>query len=266
MSDILNRILEVKGTEIEEAKRQLPFTALKQQVEDNPLLRQNRRRFAEAIRRSIGDGGAAVIAEVKKASPSKGIIRSDFHPARIAKSYEKHGATCLSVLTDITFFQGHPTYLQEAKDACMLPVLRKDFIVDSYQVYQAAAWGADCILLIVAALSDAKMAELEACAFGLGLDVLVESHSPQELERALKLKTPLMGINNRDLRTFETSIQHTLDMLPMVPTDRIVVTESGIRTPDDVAVMRNNQVNAFLVGEAFMRVAEPGEELERLFA
>ena len=148
----------------------------------------------------------------------------------------------------------------------MLPVLRKDFIVDPYQVYQAAAWGADCILLIVAALSDAKMAELEACAFGLGLDVLVESHNPQELERALKLKTPLMGINNRDLRTFETSIQHTLDMLPMMPADRIVVTESGIRTPGDVAVMRSHDVNTFLVGEAFMRVAEPGQELERLFA
>ncbi len=266
MSDILRRILEVKAVEIAEARQQLPFTALQQQVESNQSLRQNRRSFEGALRARIAEGKAGVIAEVKKASPSKGIIRPDFKPAEIARSYERHGATCLSVLTDRQFFQGDPAYLEQARSACQLPVLRKDFMVDPYQVYQAASWGADCILLIVAALSDVQMQELEACAHGLGLDVLVESHSPEELERALRLKTPLIGINNRDLRTFETSIQHTLDMLPMLPGDRLAVTESGIRTREDVQVMRQHGVHAFLVGEAFMRVPEPGGELARLFA
>lgn len=266
MSDILRRILEVKAVEIAEAKRQLPFAALQRQVENNQSLRQDRRSFEGALRAKITEGRAGVIAEVKKASPSKGVIRPDFHPAEIARSYEGHGAACLSVLTDKQFFQGDPSYLEQARSACLLPVLRKDFMVDPYQVYQAAAWGADCILLIVAALSDAQMQELEACAHGLGLDVLVESHSPEELERALRLKTPLIGINNRDLRTFETSIQHTLDMLPMLPEDRLAVTESGIRTREDVQVMRQHGVHAFLVGEAFMRVPEPGRELARLFA
>ncbi len=264
--DILNKILEVKAVEIAEAKQQQSLADLQQQVESDSALHQNHRGFEKTLRMKIAEGKAAVIAEVKKASPSKGIIRPDFHPDDIARSYEKHGAACLSVLTDITFFQGAPAYLGQARNACSLPVLRKDFIIDPYQVYQAAAWGADCILLIVAALADVQMAELEACAHGLGLDVLVESHNPAELERALRLKTPLIGINNRDLRTFETSIQHTIDMLPMVPEDRLVVTESGIRTREDVAAMRQHQVNAFLVGEAFMRGPEPGEELARLFA
>ena len=254
MSDILNKILGVKAQEIAEAKKQISPEALRQQVESDPALKQPRRGFEKSLRAKIAEGKAAVIAEVKKASPSKGIIRPDFHPAQIAKSYEAYGAACLSVLTDIQFFQGAPEYLKEARAACSLPVIRKDFIVDPYQVYQAAAWGADCILLIVAALQDTQMAELEACAHALGLDVLVESHNPQELERALKLNTPLMGINNRDLRTFNTSIQHTIDMLPMLPEDRLVVT------------MRSNNVNAFLVGEAFMRAPEPGEELAKLFA
>lgn len=266
MSDILNKILGVKAQEIAEAKKQISPEALRQQVESDPALKQPRRGFEKSLRAKIAEGKAAVIAEVKKASPSKGIIRPDFHPAQIAKSYEAYGAACLSVLTDIQFFQGAPEYLKEARAACSLPVIRKDFIVDPYQVYQAAAWGADCILLIVAALQDTQMAELEACAHALGLDVLVESHNPQELERALKLNTPLMGINNRDLRTFNTSIQHTIDMLPMLPEDRLVVTESGIRTREDVLTMRSNNVNAFLVGEAFMRAPEPGEELAKLFA
>ncbi len=266
MSDILKKILGVKAQEIAEAKKLISPEALRQQVENDPACRQPRRGFEKSLRAKIAQGKAAVIAEVKKASPSKGIIRPDFHPAQIAKSYETHGAACLSVLTDIQFFQGAPEYLKEARAACSLPVIRKDFIVDTYQVYQAAAWGADCILLIVAALEDAQMAELEACAHSLGLDVLVESHNPQELERALRLKTPLMGINNRDLRTFNTSIQHTIDMLPMLPEDRLVVTESGIRTREDVMTMRSNNVNAFLVGEAFMRAPEPGEELAKLFA
>lgn len=266
MSDILHRILEVKQAEIAEARQQRSFAALQHQVESNEALWQNRRSFVRALRTKIAAGRAGVIAEVKKASPSKGIIRPDFHPGEIARSYEGHGAACLSVLTDIQFFQGNPDYLKQARAACSLPVLRKDFMIDPYQVYQAASWGADCILLIVAALSDAQMQELEACAHGLGLDVLVESHSPEELERALRLKTPLIGINNRDLRTFETSIQHTLEMLPMLPSDRLAVTESGIRTREDVQVMRQHGVHAFLVGEAFMRVPESGEELARLFA
>ena len=266
MSDILKKILSVKAQEIAEAKKLISPEALRQQVGNDPACRQPRRGFEKSLRAKIAQGKAAVIAEVKKASPSKGIIRPDFHPAQIAKSYEKHGAACLSVLTDIQFFQGAPEYLKEARAACSLPVIRKDFIVDPYQVYQAAAWGADCILLIVAALEDTQMAELEACAHTLGLDVLVEFHNPQELERALKLKTPLMGINNRDLRTFNTSIQHTIDMLPMLPEDRLVVTESGIRTREDVLTMRQNNVNAFLVGEAFMRAPEPGEALAELFS
>ncbi len=266
MSDILHKILEVKAIEAAEAKRRLPFSVLQQQVGRNLSLKENRRSFESALRGKIAKGRAGVIAEVKKASPSKGVIRSDFKPVEIAKSYEKHGAACLSVLTDIQFFQGSPAYLEQARTACSLPVLCKDFIVDSYQVYQAATWGADCILLIVAALSDTQMAELEACAFELGLDVLVESHNPEELERALRLKTPLIGINNRDLRTFRTSIQHTLEMLPIVPEDRLVITESGIRTREDIQFMRHQGVHAFLVGEAFMRASEPGEELARLFA
>lgn len=266
MSDILNKILSVKKNEIEEAKQKLPFAALRAQVDSDTGIIQNRRHFEGALRKKIAAGSSAVIAEVKKASPSKGIIREQFYPAEIARSYEKHGAACLSVLTDKQFFKGAPDYLVEARNACSLPVLRKDFIIDPYQVYEAAAWGADCILLIVAALEDRQMVELEACASGLGMNVLVEIHSAEELERALALKTALLGINNRDLKTFRTSIQNTIDLLPGLPEDKLVVTESGILKKEDVVRMREAGVNAFLVGEAFMRAKEPGEELARLFA
>ncbi len=266
MPDILNRILSVKKTEIEDAKRKQSFAALQASVDRDISIRQNRRHFEGALREKIAMGTSAVIAEIKKASPSKGIIRELFYPAEIAKSYEKHGAACLSVLTDKSFFKGDPNYLIEAKTACSLPVLRKDFIVDPYQVYEAAVLGADCILLIVAALEDTQMAELEACAFELGLHVLVEVHNANELDRALKLKTTLIGINNRDLKTFKTTIQNTINLLPGLPKDRLVVTESGILQRDDVLRMREVGVNAFLVGEAFMRAKEPGEALAELFA
>ncbi len=266
MSDILNKILSVKKVEIEEAKRKQSLAVLQARVENDAGIRKNRRHFEGALRAKIAAGLSAVIAEVKKASPSKGIIREAFYPSEIAKSYEKYGAACLSVLTDREFFKGSPDYLAEAKEACSLPVLRKDFIIDPYQVYEAALWGADCILLIVAALENSQMIELEACAAGLGMNVLVEVHNAGELERALELKTALLGINNRDLRTFKTSIRNTIDLLPGLPENRLVVTESGILHRDDVLKMREAGVNAFLVGEAFMRAREPGEELAKLFA
>jgi indole-3-glycerol phosphate synthase len=224
------------------------------------------RDFEGAMRRKIAAGQAAVIAEVKKASPSKGVLREDFIPADIAQSYAAHGAACLSVLTDKQFFQGSNDFLKQARASCDLPVLRKDFMVDAYQVYEARAIGADCILLIAACLDDAHMAELEAVARSLDMAVLVEVHDRAELERALRLKTRLVGINNRNLRTFEVSLQTTLDMLPDVPADRLLVTESGILSSADVKRMREANVNAFLVGEAFMRAPEPGEALAALFA
>ena len=224
------------------------------------------RGFVEAIKARINSGESAVIAEIKKASPSKGVMRDNFKPAEIAVSYENGGASCLSVLTDIDFFQGCDEYLQQARSACSLPVLRKDFMIDAYQVYEARAMGADCILLIVAVLDDAQLSELAELAHQLGMDVLVEVHDAEELQRALHLNTTLVGINNRDLRTFETSLQTTLSLLATIPDDRIVVTESGIHTPADVALMRDNNVHAFLVGEAFMRVDEPGEKLKALFS
>ena len=223
------------------------------------------RDFTGALRAKIAAGKAAVIAEVKKASPSKGVLREHFVPAEIAASYAAEGAACLSVLTDEQFFQGSATYLQQARAACSLPVLRKDFMVDQYQVYEARAMGADCILLIAACLDDAQMADLEACAQSLGLAVLVEVHDGAELDRALKLKTPLVGINNRNLRTFEVTLDTTLGLLPRVPADRLLVTESGILGPADVHRMRDADVNAFLVGEAFMRAPEPGVALRALF-
>lgn len=218
------------------------------------------------MRAKIGAGQAAVIAEIKKASPSKGVLRVDFIPADIAQSYAEFGAACLSVLTDKQFFQGSVDYLKQARASCNLPVLRKDFMIDAYQVYEARAMGADAILLIAACLDDAQMAEMEAVARSLDMAVLVEVHDRAELERALKLKTRLVGINNRNLKTFEVSLQTTLDMLPDVPADRLLVTESGIQTPEDVRRMREAKVNAFLVGEAFMRSSEPGEALAKLFA
>jgi indole-3-glycerol phosphate synthase len=263
MSDILNKILAVKADEVAAAKQSRSLHSLRSEVESKA--RDRLRGFEASLRGKIAAGRAGVIAEVKKASPSKGILRADFDPAQIAISYAEHGAACLSVLTDVQFFQGAPDYLRQARAACEIPVLRKDFMVDPYQVYQARFWGADAILLIVSALDHGLMAELEACAHELGMDVLVEVHDGDELDAALKLKTRLLGINNRNLRTFETSLQNTLALLPRIPKDKLVVTESGILNADDVKRMRDADVHAFLVGEAFMRAPDPGVELERLF-
>ncbi|MEC4721463.1 indole-3-glycerol phosphate synthase TrpC [Noviherbaspirillum sp. CPCC 100848] len=266
MSDILNNILDVKRDEVAAAKKQRDLASLRRDVESDNAARSGLRGFEASLRAKIAAGDAGVIAEVKKASPSKGVIRADFRPAEIAASYAEHGAACLSVLTDVQFFQGTPEYLQQARAACTIPVLRKDFMIDPYQVYEARSWGADCILLIVAALDHGLMAELEACAHELGMGVLVEVHDGDELDAALKLKTRMVGINNRNLRTFETSLQTTIGLLPRIPADRLVVTESGILAPDDVRQMRDANVHAFLVGEAFMRAENPGAELQRLFA
>ena len=262
MSDILNRILETKRTEVAAAIAAKPLA----QLRDEAHAASAPRDFAGSIHARITADKAAVIAEIKKASPSKGVIREDFRPAEIARSYERGGAACLSVLTDAPYFQGSADYLREARAACALPVLRKDFMIDPYQVYEARAMGADCILLIVAALDLAQMHVLEDLAHELGMAVLVETHDAAELELALQLDTPLIGINNRNLRTFEVSLQTTLDLLPKIPDDRCVVTESGIFTPEDVALMRSHDVHTFLVGEAFMRQPDPGAELARVFA
>lgn len=262
MSDILNKIIATKHEEVA-AARALKSLAL---LEAEAAVQAPTRDFVGAIRRKIANGQAAVIAEVKKASPSKGIIRANFQPADIARSYAAHGAACLSVLTDRPYFQGAPEYLQAARAACDLPVLRKDFMVDAYQVAEARAMGADCILLIAAALSLPQMQALEQQALDYGMAVLVEVHNGEELDAALQLQTPLLGINNRNLRTFEVSLQTTLDLLARIPAERIVVTESGILKPEDVSLMRAHAVHAFLVGEAFMRADEPGIELARLFA
>ena len=261
MSDILNTILARKAEEIAERSARVPLAELVARVGDASPVRG----FANALHERIATGDAAVIAEVKKASPSKGVIRPDFRPAEIAMSYEFGGAACLSVLTDVDFFQGADAYLQQARDACTLPVLRKDFTVDPYQVYEARVLGADCILLIVAALDDNQLVELSSLAMHLEMDVLVEVHDIDELERALQVPVPLIGINNRNLRTFEVSLEATLSMKDAVPKDRLLVTESGIVVAEDVATMRAAGVNAFLVGETFMRAEEPGEALRQLF-
>jgi indole-3-glycerol phosphate synthase len=265
MSDILDKILAVKADEVAAAKKHRSLASLRSEVEADAEARRKLRGFEASLRKQIAAGNAGVIAEVKKASPSKGILRADFKPANIAESYARHGAACLSVLTDVNFFQGDVEYLKQARAACEIPVLRKDFMIDMYQVYEARAMGADAILLIVAALDHGLMAELEACAHELGMDVLCEVHDGDELTAGLKLKTPLMGINNRNLRTFETTLQTTIGLLDRVPADRLVVTESGIMVADDVKRMREANVHAFLVGEAFMRAPEPGVELQRLF-
>ena len=261
MSDILDRILKVKATEIAAAQARIDLAAMRREAEQAAPTRG----FEAALRARIAAGQAAVIAEIKKASPSKGVIRADFNPAGIAADYAAHGAACISVLTDEQFFQGSPAYLKAARAACDLPALRKDFMIDAYQVYEARAWGADCILLIVAALKLDEMKALEALAYALGMAVLVEVHDAAELELALQLKTPLLGINNRNLRTFETSLDNTIALLPRIPQDKLVVTESGILGSDDVKRMRSHDVNAFLVGEAFMKAPSPGAELARLF-
>ena len=261
MSDILNKIIATKVVEVAAAKANKPLAALRIEAENAEPVRD----FVKSIQNKIAQGQAAVIAEIKKASPSKGIIRADFQPAAIARSYENGGAACLSVLTDVEYFQGSAAYLQQARAACNLPVLRKDFMIDEYQVYEARAMGADCILLIAAALDLAQMRALETVAHGLGMAVLVEVHNGEELTAALQLKTPLLGINNRDLRTFEVTLNTTLQLLPRIPADKIIVTESGIFTKEDVALMRSNQVHTFLVGEAFMRQPDPGAELAKVF-
>jgi indole-3-glycerol phosphate synthase len=258
---ILRKILERKREEVAARSKRDSIGSLEQRIADQSPVRG----FARVLQHRVAAAMPAVIAEVKKASPSKGVIRDDFQPAQIAASYQSGGASCLSVLTDIDFFQGADSYLQEARAACDLPVLRKDFTVDPYQVIEARAIGADAVLLIVAALEDDQMQELASTAREQGLDILVEVHDRAELERALELGTSLIGINNRDLHTFETRLETTLELLPYVPADHVVVTESGIHTAEDVALMRNHQVYGFLVGEAFMRAPEPGEKLREMF-
>ena len=258
--DILLRILRRKAEEIAERRSAVKLEELVERCATFPP-----RRFADALRERIDRGEPAVIAEIKKASPSKGIIRENFHPAQLARSYARGGAACLSVLTDRDFFQGADEYLQQARAACSLPVLRKEFIIDPYQIYESRALGADCILLIVAALSDAQLAEFSALAHELHMDVLVEIHDREELERALPLEITLLGINNRNLHSFQTSLDTTLRLAPLVSPHHLVITESAIHTAEDVALMRDNGIDAFLVGESFMRAAEPGEKLAELF-
>jgi indole-3-glycerol phosphate synthase len=260
-SDILERILSVKREEIAAAKREKSLGEIRREAEMAPPPRD----FAGALKQRVSTGRAAVIAEIKKASPSKGVLRADFRPSEIATSYAQNGAACLSVLTDREFFQGRPEYLELARLASGLPVLRKDFLIDPYQVYEARALGADGVLLIVAALDLPRLQELEAVAAALGMAVLVEVHEGAELDLALQLQTPLLGINNRSLRTFETRLETTLSLLSSIPENRLVITESGIATPADVALMRRHEVHAFLVGEAFMRAPDPGQALARLF-
>ncbi len=267
MSDILNKIVAVKHEEVAAARKRVPLAAIRADAESRVLTRD----FVGALRRRIAAGQAGVIAEIKKASPSKGVIREgEFIPADLAQSYAlgdgDMAAACLSVLTDRQFFQGSPDYLRQARASCDLPVLRKDFMVDAWQIYESRAMGADCILLIAACLDDAQMRDFEAIALGLDMAVLVEVHDADEMDRALKLRTPLIGVNNRNLRSFEVSIQTTLDLKAMVPADRLLVTESGIATREDVQQLRDGGVNAFLVGERFMRAPEPGEALAELFA
>jgi indole-3-glycerol phosphate synthase len=261
MSDILDKIVAVKRQEVAAASKRKSLALVRADAESRVLTRD----FVGALKAKIAAGRPAVIAEIKKASPSKGVLREDFIPADIAQSYAEHGAACLSVLTDVQFFQGEVDYLKQARASCQLPVLRKDFMVEPYQIYESRAMGADCILLIAACLDDAQMKDLEVVARSLDMAVLVEVHDGGELERALKLKTPLIGINNRNLKTFEVTLNTTLGLMAQVPADRLLVTESGILTRDDVLRMGAAGINAFLVGEAFMRAPDPGEALAALF-
>ncbi|MCY0964448.1 indole-3-glycerol phosphate synthase TrpC [Parathalassolituus penaei] len=261
--DVLKKIMATKAIEVAQRSQQLPLAELRARARDRD--HSELRGFHRAMAARIARGEPAVIAEVKKASPSKGVLREHFLPGVIAESYEKGGATCLSVLTDRDYFQGHEDYLIEARGACSLPVIRKDFLADPYQIYEARTLNADCVLLIVSALSDMQLQDLEGIAHELGMDVLVEVHDGEELQSALKMKTPLVGINNRNLRTFDVTLETTYGLLSQVPADRLLVTESGILTRDDVQAMRAHNVHGFLVGEAFMRAPEPGEELQKLF-
>lgn len=263
---ILKKIIARKHEEVAERQARVSIDELKQQIAAQQGSETDPRGFVAFMQKALAEGRSAIIAEAKKASPSKGVIRDPFVPADIARSYEAGGASCLSVLTDADYFQGHEEYLKQARAACSLPVIRKDFIVDPYQVYEARAIGADCILLIVAALEDQQMADLNALAIELGMDVLIEVHNKDELLRSLPLGNTLVGINNRDLHSFEVTLEHTYELLDLIPEDRIVVTESGILNRDDVLAMREHQVDSFLVGEAFMRADEPGEKLAELFA
>lgn len=260
-SDVLDKIMSHKAEEVAYEKSQIPLAELKAQAADI----EPPRGFVTSLQTSLNDNRSAIIAEVKKASPSKGLIRADFDPALIAESYQKYGASCLSVLTDKEFFQGSPDYFSQARQASSLPMLRKDFMLADYQIYQSKVMHADCVLLIVAALEDGLMQDLAGRALELDLDVLVEVHNAEELERGLRLNMPMIGINNRNLRTFETSLSNTTDLLGSIPDNVIVVTESGIHTEEDIALMRDHGVNSFLVGEAFMRADEPGQRLEELF-
>lgn len=262
---VLERIVARKLEEISERSAQISIADLQAQIEAQKGSDTDPRGFVHALERAIAEGRSGVIAEIKKASPSKGVLRDPFHPAEIATSYEQGGASCLSVLTDADFFQGHESYLKAARAACSLPVIRKDFIVDPYQVYEARAMGADCILLIAACLEDAQMSALNALSQQLGMDVLIEVHDAEELERALAIGNRLLGINNRNLHNFEVTLDTTLELLTRIPKDYLVVTESGILAPEDVALMREHQVNAFLVGEVFMRAENPGQRLAQLF-
>lgn len=263
---ILKKIIARKHEEVAERSARVSIDALKQRIAQQQGSATDPRGFADALSASLTAGRAAVIAEIKKASPSKGVIRDPFVPDEIARSYEQGGASCLSVLTDVDFFQGADEYLQQARAACALPVIRKDFIVDPYQIYEARALGADCILLIVAALSDQQLSDLTALTQALGMDVLIEVHNEAELMRMLPLNTRLVGINNRDLHSFDVSLDNTFTLLDKIPEDRIVVTESGILTPNDVAAMQARKVNAFLIGEAFMRADDPGQQLASFFS
>jgi len=267
MSDILDRIIATKRAEVAHGLSTMPMNALRDQIEtqrQDPFFKP--RGFVDAIKRKLANGNAGIIAEIKKASPSKGVLRTDFEPALIAKSYEQHGAACLSVLTDVQYFQGSSAFLKVARAACTLPVLRKDFMIDAYQVVEARAMGADAILLIAAALDLDRMRDLEQCAHDLGMDVLVEVHNAEELTAALQLTTPLLGINNRNLKTFEVTLDTTIDLLGSIGNDKIIVTESGILERADVLRMREHHVNAFLVGEVFMRAPDPGAALAELFS
>ena len=267
MSDILDRIIATKRAEVAHGLSTIPMNALRDQIElqrQDPYFKP--RGFVDAIKRKLANGNAGIIAEIKKASPSKGVLRADFEPALIAKSYEQHGAACLSVLTDVQYFQGSSAFLKAARAACALPVLRKDFMIDAYQVVEARAMGADAILLIAAALDLDRMRDLEQCAQDLGMDVLVEVHNAEELTDALQLKTPLLGINNRNLKTFEVTLNTTIDLLSSIGNDKIIVTESGILERADVLRLREHNVNAFLVGEVFMRAPDPGAALAELFS
>ena len=259
--DILTEIIQHKTQEVRRHTGIISIDELKARTDRIPETRN----FVGALKAAIGRGDAAVIAEIKKASPSQGVIRENFDPRDIARSYAAGGATCLSVLTDTHYFQGSNDYLLQARDMCELPVLRKDFIVDDYQIWESRAIGADCILLITAALTDRQLADFSSLAKDLNMDVLVEVHDEQELQRALKLNLPLIGINNRDLRSFQTTLATTLDLLPLIPEDRIVITESGIHSADDVALMRRHNVHGFLIGEACMRVEDPGKKIRELF-